>query len=38
MAKGLGNTVEEEHLQGLHLLSKVCSHPRSAYSSIDRHG
>ena len=28
MAKGLGNTVEEEHLPGLHLLFRVCLHPR----------
>ena len=28
MAKGLGNTVEEEHLPGLHLLSRVSPHHR----------
>ena len=28
MAKGLGNTAEEEHLPGLHLLSQVSLHLR----------
>ena len=32
MAKGLGNTIEEEHLPGLHLLSQVRIHPQSRLS------
>ena len=35
MAKGLGNTIEEEHLPGLHLLSQVRLHLQSAHSDID---
>lgn len=31
MAKGLGNTVEEEHLPGLHLLSQVRPHLQSRF-------
>ena len=38
MAKGLGITVEEEHLPGLHLLSQVRPHSAVAHLDVDRCG
>ena len=38
MAKGLGNTIEEEHSPGLRLLSQVRSRLQSVHSNVDCHG
>lgn len=38
MAKGLGNTVEEEYLPGLHLLSRASLHLRLQLVCVDCYG